>query len=374
MVSSFDIFPIETTNTNSSFENANVQYSWDGRVSDGIITYKVNSSELKFRNIVDSAFNEWEDKLSPLIVFEKIRYGIADITFKQVQNLPRDKLDKNEIEIDNGTTIMGIISNSSLIDNVNINIVQDFDVNNELKENLVIKHQIGHALGLKHSDNPRSVMHPFLSVNYSIKEITLCDEYKVHIINFGENSDTPIDKNACNSIENNQNNFSTHLSQNNQTIEDFSLYENSTFGIKINYPKNWTIEPSLQEYPLTGIVTFFSPEDKDYVQVNLYTYDYSNSNIDTLIEVLTNVTAEYTYFPDFKFLRSSTDKFLAGNPAYILEIQYRDSLGKRMILEIGMIKENISYFIQYLASPSQYQNYLDDVETMIESFEIQNKL
>jgi len=368
MVSSFDIFPIETTNTNSSFENANVQYSWDGRVSDGIITYKVNSSELKFRNIVDSAFNEWEDKLSPLIVFEKIRYGIADITFKQVQNLPRDKLDKNEIEIDNGTTIMGIISNSSLIDNVNINIVQDFDVNNELKENLVIKHQIGHALGLKHSDNPRSVMHPFLSVNYSIKEITLCDAYKVHILKFGENSDTPIDKNACNSIENNQNNFSTHLSQNNQTIEDFSLYENSTFGIKINYPKNWTIEPSLQEYPLTGIVTFFSPEDKDYVQVNLYTYDYSNSNIDTLIEVLTNVTAEYTYFPDFKFLRSSTDKFLAGNPAYILEIQYRDSLGKRMILEIGMIKDNIIYFIQYLASPSQYQNYFDDVETMVESF------
>jgi len=45
-----------------------------------------------------------------------------------------------------------------------------------------------------------------------------------------------------------------------------------------------------------------------------------------------------------------------------------------MILEIGMIKDNISYFIQYLASPSQYQNYLDDVETMIESFEIQNKL
>ena len=41
------------------------------------------------------------------------------------------------------------------------------------------------------------------------------------------------------------------------------------------------------------------------------------------------------------------------------------------MLEIGTLKDGINYFIQYLARTSQYQNYLDDVESMIQSFEIQ---
>lgn len=42
-----------------------------------------------------------------------------------------------------------------------------------------------------------------------------------------------------------------------------------------------------------------------------------------------------------------------------------------MILEEGIIKDGINYYIRYFASPSQYLKYLDDVETMIQSFEIQ---
>ena len=43
-----------------------------------------------------------------------------------------------------------------------------------------------------------------------------------------------------------------------------------------------------------------------------------------------------------------------------------------MVLEKGMIKDNINYYIRYFASPSQYLKYLDDIEFMIQSFEIQN--
>ncbi|MGH9979987.1 MAG: hypothetical protein ACRD6U_00360 [Nitrososphaeraceae archaeon] len=44
-----------------------------------------------------------------------------------------------------------------------------------------------------------------------------------------------------------------------------------------------------------------------------------------------------------------------------------------MVLEEVIIKDGINYYIRYFASPSQYLNYLDDVEIMIQSFEIQNK-
>ena len=63
---------------------------------------------------------------------------------------------------------------------------------------------------------------------------------------------------------------------------------------------------------------------------------------------------------------------LADMPAYVLEGEYKDpEFGKQMILEKGMIKDNINYYIRYFASPSQYQNYLDEVESMIQSFKIQ---
>ncbi len=169
------------------------------------------------------------------------------------------------------------------------------------------------------------------------------------------------------------------MHEDDETTQDFSVYENSTFGIKINYPKNWTIESQKEEYPLTNVAIFYSPENKDYVQVHIYTYDYTNTEIESLRELLNDAIDSFTLppndFPEFKLLRTSitsTDN-LAGMPAYVLEGDYKDpEFGKQMILEQGMIKDNINYYIRYFASPSQYQNYLDEVESMIQSFEIQN--
>ncbi len=52
---------------------------------------------------------------------------------------------------------------------------------------------------------------------------------------------------------------------------DFLVYENSTFGIKINYPKNWVLETVSEEPPTTNIITFYSPEIEDFVLVSLDT-------------------------------------------------------------------------------------------------------
>ena len=232
MVSSFDILPLRTNDSKSSFENNDQQYSWNWGISDGVLTYKVNSTDVKFRNMVDYAFNEWEEKLSPLIVFEKIKYGTANITFNQVQNFTTDKSNDTEIEIDNGATILSKISNSSLIDNVKINILQDIDFNDELEEPAVIKHQIGHALGLKHSENENSIMSPS-STNYTNQEITLCDAYKIHIINFGKDSDSPIDKNECNSIENNQNNFNITMSKIRKQVKIFQCMKTQLLELRL---------------------------------------------------------------------------------------------------------------------------------------------
>ena len=53
--------------------------------------------------------------------------------------------------------------------------------------------------------------------------------------------------------------------------------------------------------------------------------------------------------------------------------QYEDpKLGKQTVFDIGTLKNDKLYNIQYCASPSQYQNYLPTIGNMIRSFEIKD--
>ncbi len=156
---------------------------------------------------------------------------------------------------------------------------------------------------------------------------------------------------------------------------DFLLYENSTYGIKISYPKNWFVETFQETYPLTSIVTLFSPESSDYVTVSINTYDYSNTQIDTLKELLNDTIAGYSLYPDefpnFTLISSATNKALDGMPAYIIEGQYQDpNFGKQKTMEIGTVKNGITTFIQYFGTPSQYKHYLPTINIMIKSFDM----
>ncbi|MGI9010860.1 MAG: PsbP-related protein [Nitrososphaeraceae archaeon] len=172
---------------------------------------------------------------------------------------------------------------------------------------------------------------------------------------------------------------STNIIKNGIKSNDFLLYENSTFGIKISYPKNWFVEKSSQEtYPLTKIVNFNSPRAGDYyVTVSLHTYDYTNIPIYTLKELLNNVIDGYTLhsdiFPHFKVIYSSTDIIFHSRPGYLMIGEYEDpKLGKQTVFDIGTLKNDKLYNIQYCASPSQYQNYLPTIGNMIRSFEIKD--
>ncbi|MGZ5486271.1 MAG: hypothetical protein ACXWFB_10250, partial [Nitrososphaeraceae archaeon] len=131
-------------------------------------------------------------------------------------------------------------------------------------------------------------------------------------------------------------------------------------------------------YPLTKIVNFNSPRAGDYfVTVSLHTYDYTNIPIYTLKELLNNVIDGYTLnsdiFPHFKVIYSSTDIIFHSRPGYLMIGEYVDpEVGKQTVFDIGTLKNDKLYNIQYCASPSQYQNYLPTIGNMIRSFEIKD--
>ena len=76
----------------NQYENG--EFAWNHKITDGVLTYMVlEGNDMMFKKMVDSAVLEWEEALDEVIVFEKIKYGDADITFDEVsqRSLGKDR-------------------------------------------------------------------------------------------------------------------------------------------------------------------------------------------------------------------------------------------------------------------------------------------
>jgi hypothetical protein len=163
-----------------------------------------------------------------------------------------------------------------------------------------------------------------------------------------------------------------------ESVPELVSFENSTFGVRMDYPSNWELGPGSSTYPITIIAEFYSPEINDYASVNLVAENLSNSFVDSPIldeYLLYSIDGYRMYpdhFPDFTLNYSSAvTQTLSGRPAYSLVGNFIDpELGYRNVMELGMIKDELAYYIQYFASPSKYAKYLPMLENMIDSFQL----
>jgi tetratricopeptide (TPR) repeat protein len=165
------------------------------------------------------------------------------------------------------------------------------------------------------------------------------------------------------------------------TTSDLTTYENSTYGVKIQYPSDWSIDevdPDPEDRA-THVVTFWAPyetpEDTYQERVSLL-IDNIPYRAD-LAEYLQESINAYKVNEDFEIVESNPDAKLAGNPAYLLtytwttEPENEDELSYNLqTMEIGTIIENKGYYITYNAEEDAYSDYLPTIQNMIDSFEI----
>ena len=137
--------------------------TWGTELKDGVLTYSIKKSN-DLEKIVNSAFSEWEKNLN-------------NIQFKNIKNNNDADI---EIKLENENTDQGgkaviYFDKRGFIENVEISVSKS---SNGLKLNRTIiehitKHEIGHALGLGHSQFPNSLMSP--TVNETVKQISACE-------------------------------------------------------------------------------------------------------------------------------------------------------------------------------------------------------
>lgn len=138
--------------------------TWGKGLDDGVLTFHTNNSDhFATDSIVKNSFDQWSSKLGKVKFLEVQNASSADVLISFE--------DKGEKTVGQTTNVL---NDKGFIKRVNIRISINFnDVRmGEDTINLVITHEIGHALGLGHS-NFHDLMNPI--VNYQNTVITNCE-------------------------------------------------------------------------------------------------------------------------------------------------------------------------------------------------------
>lgn len=150
---------------------------------------------------------------------------------------------------------------------------------------------------------------------------------------------------------------------------NFLTYQDSTLGIKIDYPAGWT-----HELHAASLVTFLASLESDSntypaglgVKVQ-YMTSSKNISLNEITKVqIKNLTQDH---PDFKLIES-TDYKLGGNNAHKIVFTATDNKkNERKAMQIWTLRGDKAYLITYKAEPGKYTRYLPMIQKMVDSFQ-----
>jgi hypothetical protein len=160
-----------------------------------------------------------------------------------------------------------------------------------------------------------------------------------------------------------------------------STYDNTTYGIQVQYPSDWSVQESRSSGELINVAAFLSPTGNPFptAEVTIYMDRLHNSttNLNNYAHFVafTDYENRPSYFHAFKLLELSTNSTLVGKPAYTIIGTYElPSSGLQKIMEIGTIIGDKAYSLQYIADAPKFSGYLPAVQKMIDSLQITSQL
>jgi len=154
-------------------------------------------------------------------------------------------------------------------------------------------------------------------------------------------------------------------------------YENSTYGIRMQYPSNWHKEENLSSGSdnnsrLVDVVKFSSPtknaSDTFSESLDLKIDNISDIQPITLAKYANNSIEDLR--KDFDVIKLDRNVSLSNNPAYKLVYNGVEEGVNLQAMLILTIKGDKAYIISYNAEPTKFSYYLPTLQKMIDSFQI----
>ncbi len=160
---------------------------------------------------------------------------------------------------------------------------------------------------------------------------------------------------------------------NNKTL----TYENSTYGMRIQYPSDWHKEENVSSSSdnnsmLIDVVKFSSPSrnasDPFSESLDIKVDNISDIQPMTLAKYANNSIEDLR--KDFKIIELDTNARLSDNPAYKVVYSGVEEGVNLQAMLILTIKGDKAYIISYNSEPTRFSNYLPTLQKMINSFQI----
>lgn len=160
--------------------------------------------------------------------------------------------------------------------------------------------------------------------------------------------------------------------QTTKSTTNFVAYENSTYGIKLQYPSNWDKEENgTRQDTQTDVVTFFPQAINSNASLDITIDDISDEKGITLSQYASNNIIDMEQsLKSFKLVGLTTNNVLSGLPEYKSIYSYADQNTLFKGMEIGAIKGDKVYILTYEAGTNEYNKYLPIIQQLINSFQI----
>jgi Flp pilus assembly protein TadD len=153
-------------------------------------------------------------------------------------------------------------------------------------------------------------------------------------------------------------------------VTKFLEYENSTYGIKMQYPSNWSVEGGSNP---AIIASFYPRSYANYVMIQIENLSTGYTPDQYLNSLMLGDAADHKDFPDIRFSQNTTNNIiLAGHPGYLLNGTFRHptSDALQMFTNIGTIIGDKVYSVIYYSPAETYPIYNMKYLQMIKSFEV----